>query len=440
MDNNTSEEIYIERLSYGASGIGKAADGKIVFVPLTVPGDKVLVEQEKDCGSFYEGRIKTIIDPSSDRVKPPCKNTIGCGGCSWGHISYEKQLEAKRANIVSFLVRQGHYDNAAADHLVKKCLPSKRETGYRNKLELGAQFEQGKFTLGFREEGGDKLSNVDMCPLAHEAIQKAPKALRGALRYVQSNNDLGIYRVGIRHSLRTQDMEVALWTLPSSFPRSVAAKTINSTLKTSSCVRIIADPGKQRKIKQVESLSGKGYWEEELAGCRFKTSAPSFFQTNTAQAETMIECVLDGLQLSNDSVVADLYAGGGTFSVPLAKQYNTVFAVESASTSVKDLRRNADSNNVDIEIIGGDSARELPSLGKLDGLVVDPPRAGLAKGVTESIASTNATRVAYVSCNPSTWVRDVSRFQQAGYTLTSVQPVDMFPQTYHTEIVSIFEK
>ena len=140
----------------------------------------------------------------------------------------------------------------------------------------------------------------------------------------------------------------------------------------------------------------------------------------------------------DELLIADLYSGGGTFSIPLAAAGADVIAVESAGSSVRDLRRNADANGVDIEIIGGDAARELPELGELDALVVDPPRAGLADGVVESIAAARPERVAYVSCNPATWARDVARFEGNGYELLYAQPVDLFPQTYHVEVVSIF--
>lgn len=139
-------------------------------------------------------------------------------------------------------------------------------------------------------------------------------------------------------------------------------------------------------------------------------------------------------------LVADLYAGGGTFSVPMAATGADVIAVEAAGSSVRDLRRNAELNRVEIEVVGGDAARELPELGELDALVVDPPRAGLADGVVDSIASARPSRVAYVSCDPQTWARDVARFEKCGYQLERATPVDMFPQTYHVETVSILKR
>ncbi|MEQ3362705.1 23S rRNA (uracil(1939)-C(5))-methyltransferase RlmD [Raoultibacter massiliensis] len=435
------ELIRIERLSFGKDAIGHRADGKTVFVDGGVPGDALRVTIDEEKPNFCLAHIVEVVEASPDRVQAPCVYAGICGGCPWQHIAYAAQLKAKRANVVSALVRTAHFNDQAAEELVSACLPSKREMGYRNKIELGATRDMaGRFELGFRKGESHDLAIVDSCPVAHEALAKAPKALRGALRYLQRSEDLGIFRVGIRHSLRTHDLEIALWTAPGPFPRKAVATTLESALKTTSVVRVMADPGKTRKIKGVEALSGKGFWEEELAGSRFKTSAPSFFQVNTAQAEKLVATVIDGLGDLDEAVVADLYAGGGTFSIPLAEAGADVLAVESASSSVKDLRRNADANGVYVEVIGGDSARELPLLGELDALVVDPPRAGLAKGVAESIAEAAPARIAYVSCDAATWARDVARFQAVGYEPVRVQPIDLFPQTYHTEIASIFER
>ena len=253
-------------------------------------------------------------------------------------------------------------------------------------------------------------------------------------------SDLGLFRVGVRGSLRTRDVEIALWTTPGPFPRAAAAKTLASALKNTSVVRVVADPGRARKVKKVEAISGKGCWEEEVAESRLLLSAPSFAQVNTAQAEKLVELVLAGLEVEAGDYVADLYAGAGTFTLPLARAGAEVVAVESAGSSVRDLRRNAERAGADIDIIGGDAARELPELGELDAFVVDPPRAGLAEGVVASIAAASPRRVAYVSCDASTWARDAARFEQEGYRLIRATPVDLFPQTYHVEVVSIFER
>ena len=438
----SSFQITIDSMSYGAAGVGRTTEGKVIFVPGAAPGDVLEVCLTKESSSYSEGAIQGIIEPSPHRITPACPHTSVCGGCPWMHIGYTAQLKAKRANIVNQLSRIGGIKRDIAETLVAPCVGSKRKLRYRNKIELSVGVDaQSKFTLGFHQHGGNFTPIPKQCLLGAKGIEKAPGALRGALAYLQGHNDLGVFRVSVRHSMRTKDTEVALWTTPSAFPRKIAADTLESALKCTSIVRVLANPGKARKIKNVEALYGKGCWSEELSDNTYRISAPSFFQINTAQAEKMIELVLDGLELDKNSLVADLYCGAGTFTLPLAQRCNFIYAVESAGSSVRDLRRNIKSAGIDnIEVIGGDSARELPSLGELDALVVDPPRSGLAKGVTASIAATGAKRVVYVSCDPATWARDIARFKNDGYQLIKATPVDLFPQTYHVETVSILAR
>lgn len=433
------EVVRIERMSYGPDAVGRLGSGKTVFVEGAVPGDVVRVGLIEEKPRFARGRVDEVIEASSDRVAPPC--AAACGGCPWAALSEEAQLAAKRACVVDALVRTAHLDRERAEALVASCVPSKRPWGYRNKLELSCGTDRaGRLVLGMRPQAGAEVASLDVCPLAHRNIAGAPKALRGALRYLSGGGDLGIFRVGVRGSLRTRDVEIALWTTPGPFPRAAAAKTLSSALRNTSLVRVVSEPGRARKVKKVEAIAGKGCWEEELAGERFLISAPSFFQVNTAQAEKLVELVLSGLDVRPGDFVADLYSGAGTFTIPLAAAGAEVVAVESAGSSVRDLRRNAERAGVDVEVIGGDAARELPELGELDALVVDPPRSGLADGVVASIAAAAPRRVAYVSCDPATWARDVARFEKEGYLLARATPVDLFPQTYHVEVVSIFER
>ncbi len=431
----------ITGMAYGPNAVGRADDGKVVFVAGAAPGDVVDVKVTRETKGFREAVVEHIVEASPLRTQPACPFSGVCGGCPWMHLSYEAQLEAKRANVVNQLSRIGGVSRERAEELVAPCVGSKRQLGYRNKLELAAgRDDRGLFMLGFHEQGGTLAAAPKTCLLGAKGIEKAPGALRGALSYLQGKDDLGIFRVGIRRSVRTRETEIALWTAPSGFPRKMAADTLASALKCTSIVRVMADPGKARKVKKVEVLYGRGNWGETLLENDYRVSAPSFFQVNTAQAEKMIELVIDGLEVGPDSVVADLYCGAGTFTLPLAQRADFVYAVESAASSVRDLRRNMEGIDGEIEVIGGDSARELPTLGDLDALVVDPPRAGLGKGVPESIAASGAKRVAYVSCDPATWARDIARFAQVGYELVRATPVDLFPQTFHIETVSILRR
>lgn len=175
-----------------------------------------------------------------------------------------------------------------------------------------------------------------------------------------------MHRVSMRYSRRTRSFEVALWCKPGSFPRNFVAKALNDSLDCSSVVRVLSNPQTPRVIKGIEVLAGKGYWHEQLicAGETFDfyTQAPAFFQVNTHQAGCLVQQVLDALGDVDGARVADLYAGGGTFSIPLAAAGAQVFAVESVGASVRDLRRNALENCVDVDVCGGDAARELAAL------------------------------------------------------------------------------
>ncbi|MDO4399577.1 MAG: 23S rRNA (uracil(1939)-C(5))-methyltransferase RlmD [Coriobacteriia bacterium] len=436
-----SEIVHINSLSYGSAGVGRLASGKAVFVDGTVPGDTLAIELVSDGKSYARGKVVEVVEASPDRVQPFCPYAGICGGCPWAQVSYETQLTAKRVNLVSNLTRIAGIDADAAENLTAECVPSKRRTGYRNKVELAVGRDgAGRIDLGFHQMASNKLIVPDQCPIAHDAIAKAPKALRGAVRFLNSRSDLGVFRVGVRHSLRTKSLEVALWTTPGPAPRAQIEKVVMDALHPTSIVRVLAEEGKARKVKKVEVLHGAGSWEEELSGFRHRVSAPSFFQVNTAQAEKLIALAMEGLELEEGDFVADLYSGVGSFTLPLAAAGCDVVAVESAGSSVRDLRRSADKYQLPIEVLGGDAARELPTLGGLDALVVDPPRAGLAKSVPADIAAAGPARVAYVSCDPATLCRDIARFAEVGYRPVRITPVDLFPQTYHCETVAILSR
>ncbi|MBQ9068972.1 MAG: 23S rRNA (uracil(1939)-C(5))-methyltransferase RlmD [Eggerthellaceae bacterium] len=433
--------LRIDSLAHGGAGVCRDENGRAVFVPSTAPGDTVRAEIVSEKAKYAQARLVEVLDAGPSRVAPACPLAPLCGGCHWQHIAYDTQVEQKRLSVLSALTRIGKTDLERAERLVESCAYGKRELGYRNKLELACGRDaRGLLTLGFHAPGSSDVVPVPSCPLGHRALEKAPHALQGALRYLEGTSDLGLFRIGVRHSMRTKSCEVALWTSPGPFPRSAAAKTISSALPTTSIVRVVADPGSARKVKNVEVLLGAGNWAEELGGFDYLVSAPSFFQVNTSQAETLQRLVLEGLDVRSGMRVADLYSGVGTFTLPLAERCDDVVAVESLGPAVRDLRRNAESAGLWVDVVGGDSARELPDLGPLDALVVDPPRVGLAEGVAESIASAGPKRLAYVSCDPATWARDVARLAANGYQLTKATPVDLVPQTYPVEVVSIFEQ
>ena len=430
--------LAIESLAYGGDGIARLEDGRTAFVRGGCPGDTVAAEITEDRDRFVRAEVREIITPSPDRVTPPCPYFGACGGCTWQHVSYPAQIEAKRRSVIDALTRIGKV--ADAESLVAQVVASPAQYGYRNKIELVADTSSGRFRIGFHRAASDEIISVDECLLLPPKLRKAPKALGGALRYIVGEQDLGIMRVALRSATNARDVEIALWGTPGPFPRKVVATTRGTALRSTSLVRVLnKGTAKERKIAGVEVLSGKGFWRERLLGITFAVSAPSFFQVNTLAAEKLLELVLAGLDPEGTDRVLDLYAGAGTFTLPLAQRAGETVAVESASSAVRDLRRNLESEDLWADVIGGDATRELPALGHFDLAVVDPPRAGLLPEAVAALTETKPRRIAYVSCDPATLARDVAVFSENGYRLVSVTPVDLFPQTYHVETVAFLE-
>lgn len=443
-----NETVTIERMAYGPEGIGHLESGKTVFVTGAVTGDVAEIAITREKRNFAKAKAVRIAEPSPLRAAGvPCDMCSVCGGCPWAQLNYPAQLESKRSHVVEALVRTGGLAREAAESMVAPCVPSKREWGYRNKIELGAFIDaSGKFTLGMHAAGSDELVAVKKCPLANRLIEKAPKAITGALRFLSGREELGIFRVELRASLRTKSVEIALWTPPGGFPRAQVANTLQSALKATSIVRVLADPGKARKVRKVEVLQGDGFWRETLnvredMPVAYTVSAPSFFQVNTAQAEKMVQLALGSLAPLEGAEAVDLYSGVGTFSIPMALSGAYVTAIELAGSSSRDARRNIEEAGADVDAICDDVSRAFADIsedGPLDALLVDPPRAGLAEDAVAQIASARPDKLVYVSCDPQTLARDTRRLQERGFSLKSVTPLDLFPQTYHVEAVAMF--
>jgi 23S rRNA (uracil1939-C5)-methyltransferase len=429
--------LTIESLAYGGGAIARLGDGRTAFVSGAVPGDTVLAEIVEEHERFVRVRTVEVVSAAADRVAAPCPYFGVCGGCTWQHVAYPAQLHAKRRAVVDALQRIGHL--ADAESLVAETIPSPSEYGYRNKVEFVLDTSRGRTLLGLHKAASDEIIGIDECLLLPKASRKAPKALRGALAYVTGNRDLGLNRVALRVGAHTRDVEVALWGVPGPFPRKAVATTLGSAIKMTSLVRVMTDaPSKERRIAGVEVLSGKGHWRERLLGTTFAISAPSFFQINTKAAEKLVELVIEALSPDGSDRILDLYAGAGTFTLPLAEKAGEVVAIESAGSAVRDLRRNLELEGLYADVIGGDALRELSGLGRVDSTVVDPPRSGLRAQTAQALAATRARTIAYVSCDPSTLARDSAALASCGYTLVSATPVDLFPQTYHIETVATF--
>lgn len=436
--------ITIESMAYGADAVGRV-DGKAVFVAGAVPGDVVEARVVSTGKSFDRAVVEQVLEPSPDRIASRCPYAAVCGGCPWSVMTYEAQLQAKRRNVCESLERIGKLPHETVEELVAPIEAPGEPWGYRNKVELAATSTPRGIALGMhprQDDGG--VVPVDRCLLLPKGHQKLPRSVSGALRFLGASHNLGLERVGLRVSTRTDQVEVALWTDPAAFPRNEVSKVIADAAHPTSIVRImVKDKSGARKIAGLERLDGRGGWEEKIAGGRMRVSAPSFFQVNTAGADRLVELVLAGLDPQEGEVAADLYCGAGTFTLPLARACDEVVAIESYGPAVRDLKRNLEDSHLDdvVEAVGDDAARQLDVLEDVDLVVVDPPRTGLDRSVVDALSESPARTVAYVSCDPATLARDLAAFAENGALHpVRVTPVDLFPQTFHVETVTVLER
>lgn len=435
-------EVDVERMSYGPDAVGRDADGKTVFVSGAVAGDRVRAVVDREEERWAHARASEVLLASPDRVTPPCPFASVCGGCPWAALSYPAQASAKRAGVVDALARIGRLGAETAEGLVAPIVSPSEPWGYRNKVELAVARTGDRLALGMHGAGEGDVVRVKSCMLLDKAHAGAVRSVAGALSFIANGHGLELERVGIRVSRRTKELEVALWDRPGPFPRAQVAKVLADALRPTSVVRVMQKgPAKARKIAGVECLSGAGSWGEVVGDERMRVSAPSFFQVNTKGAEKLVELVLEALCPEPHEEAMDLYCGAGTFTLPLARRAGFVSAVESYGPAVRDLRRNLEKAGLDnVDPIGGDAGREFPDT-DADVIVVDPPRAGLAADVVRRLSEQPARAIAYVSCDPATLARDLARFAEAGtFRPVRVTPVDLFPQTFHVETVTLLER
>lgn len=429
--------LRIESLAQGGDGVGHTADGVTVFVRYACPGDVVRARVLDVHDRFLHAIAEEVVEASPQRVPPPCPYFGECGGCQWQHVNGDTQRAAKQRIVSDALGRIGKMQAA-----VGETVASPLAYGYRNRVELHVGPVAGRTALGYSALGSDRLVPVDLCLLLPKRQQKVPKALGGALRFLARDQRASqVLRIGYRTAVHGGDVAVDVWTPPGPFPRQMAAKVLADAGGASSVSRVLQrQEPRRRDVAGVEVLAGSGTWREGLGEFSYEVSPTSFFQVNTRLAEAMADLVLERLDPAEDDRVLDLYAGVGTFTLPLAATGADVVAVEGAGSAVRDLRRNLEANGLWADVAPGDAARALAELGAFELAVVDPPRSGMRPDALRALVETGARRIVYVSCDPATLARDARALADAGYSLGEVTPFELFPQTYHTECVAVFDR
>jgi 23S rRNA (uracil1939-C5)-methyltransferase len=451
-------ELKIEKLAFGGKGISHI-DDYVVFVPKTLPGDVVRARIFKRKANYAEARLLEVIQKSDLHQEAPCPYFGWCGGCTWQNLSYPEQLSVKKV-----LVEESVEHIAGLDHVsVLETLPSKQIWAYRNKMEfsfsdqcwllpedLGNESIKKDFALGLHVPGSfDKILNIENC-----LLQSAPanKVLAIVRKYSRENqlepygirSQQGFLRfLVIRQSLYSNEIMVNIvtYTKQPDLLHPLAEQIMSEVPEVSSVVNTINTKKAQIAFGEEQIvLRGKNKITDRIGEYSFEISANSFFQTNTAQAEELYHVVLDYAQLRGDEIVWDLYAGAGTISMFLARRAGHVYAFELVDSAVKDALKNTRKYGIkNLTYISGDLLHNLNTVDQqAQVIVVDPPRSGMHPKVCQFLADSTADKIVYVSCNPTTMARDLEILSKK-YKVIKIQPVDMFPHTYHIESVALLE-
>ncbi|MDD5469934.1 MAG: 23S rRNA (uracil(1939)-C(5))-methyltransferase RlmD [Candidatus Peribacteraceae bacterium] len=474
LPQGSTHVVTIEKLTFGGSGMARI-DGKTVFVPGTLPGQKVEITILKNKENYCEARLDKVQRKAKEEIQPRCRHFVDCGGCVWQNLPYDKQISYKEEIVRETLEHLTPLDAVERKKLpgrVLKIIPSPQVFHYRNKLELSFGFQSmrteqvnGKRvyldenpSIGFHKPGQwSTVLPVEECHLYDEQL---PTLLTDIRRFMQDTRlpvynpktHKGILRtLLLRRGVQTGEQMIAfivnarkkeLEPLFQYFMRFGGRSGLKSLL-------VIENQGLNDKPEhpKIHTLVGDACISEQLFDLHFSISPFSFFQTNTLAAEKLYQAIAQGADFGPRDTVLDAYCGMGTIGQYLARFCEKVVGIESHPDAIEDALKSAGKNRIgNISFYKGRVeqvlSQQLKAGGKykFTGVLVDPPRAGLHPKAREAVIAHAPEKLVYVSCNPATFARDLGYFLKNGYELRSVQPVDMFPHTAHIEMVGVMQK
>ena len=452
-------KLEIEKLAYGGRGLARV-EGLAVFVERAVPGDQVVARVFRKKKNHAEARVVELTRPSPFRVEAPCPYSGYCGGCTWQYLDYQKQLDFKREHVAESLEHIGQL----AGVLVHPTLPSDKRFGYRNKMEFSfsdrrwllpeelSDREISKdFALGLHVPGTfHKVIDTKVCLLLPEAGSRIQQDVR---RYTKESgippyglkSHQGFWRfLVLRHSLVHDNWMVNIVTSEEQRPwvQPLADLLREKHDNVASVVNNVNTRKAGIAVGEWEThLSGESFISDRIGAFEFEISANSFFQTNTKGAERLYETMKTYAGLTGKETVVDLYSGTGTIPIWLSSGAREVVGIEISESAVSDAKKNCEKNAVqNCRFICGDIRDGLKTLSDSpDVMIIDPPRMGMHKDVIRMVLNMAPRRIVYLSCNPATLARDLSLLKE-NYRVVEIQPIDMFPHTYHVECVARLEK
>ena len=457
-------EIEIEKIVFGGEGLGRI-NGFAVFVPMSVPGDKLEIDIISVKKSYARGLITRIIEPSKDRIEDLSKVSFeDFDGCDFGMLKYEKQLEYKDKMLEEVLTKISGIDLENVQF--GKIIGSDEKVNYRNKTAEPFFKKDGIIQTGFYSR---KSHNVF---LAKESLLKSEIAKMIIDKFLQKvnsfsgtkkefkvfneiNNTGFLKQIMVRNNEKNEVMIIVIVNKNSQYNQ--LSKVLEEMYDENECIKSVYISVKTEQNNVILGknihLFGSQYLEEEMEGLKFKIYPNSFFQINKKQAlklyDTAIEFLNEEKNNKNngkiyEKTVIDAFSGTGTIAMMLSKNIKKVIGIESVESSTLAAKLTSYENSIqNVEFVNGKVEKELPKILKrenIGAIVFDPPRRGIEEIALKSVIKNKIEKIVYISCNPATFARDVKILTENGYVLKKITPVDMFPQTSHIEVVGLLEK
>ena len=467
-------DLEIEKYAFEGRGVAKierdssgGGNKYVIFVDGSYPGDIVKAELRKIKKSYAEAKVVEIVKPSGLRINAQCKYFGICGGCKQQDLEYISQYKFKQLQVEEIYKKMGGF----TDFIINNIIPSGKIFFYRNKMEFSfsdirwisqeeiksAEKIERNFALGLHVPNVfDKVLDVDECYLQSELSNKILNMTRKFFKdrsifpYSTKTHSGFLRNLVIKTSHHSDNLMVNLVT--SSVDELLMKEYVDLLIAEIPGVSTIVNNINLKKAAVATGdyenvLFGSGFITDSIGKYKFRISANSFFQTNTLQAEKLYQTAMDFADLTGNEIVYDLYSGAGTISIFVSGNSKNVFAFESVESAVTDAEENKKINEIkNVQFIKTDLYKsfipliEENNIPPPDVIIVDPPRNGMHQKTVEDVIKMNPGKVVYVSCNPATQVRDIKLLINGGFKLIKIQPVDMFPHTYHIENVSLLTK
>ncbi|MDB9313521.1 23S rRNA (uracil(1939)-C(5))-methyltransferase RlmD [Spirulina sp. CS-785/01] len=437
-------ELTIEDLSDRGDGVGRYQN-RVVFVPDTVMGDRVLVRLLRVKRQYAQGKVQEVLDPSPHRIRPRCIVADKCGGCQWQHISDRTQQTAKENLLRQILQRIGGF----TDPPLAPILTGESALSYRNKATYPLAYgQQGQVNAGYYRKGTHQLVNLNQCPVQDERLNpllaevKQDIQQQGWSIYQEKSQQGQLRHLSLRIGRRTGEI---LLTLVSVDPHLCNLQTQAEAWMqryphlVGVCLNINPRRGNVIFGEETHRIAGQPYLEEKFGGLTLQLRPETFFQVNTEGAEQLLGKIQESLNLQGTETLLDAYCGIGTFTLPLAQKVQKAIGIEVQPASIEQAKNNAQLNQIaNVEFYAETVEQWLPRWQVIPDLVLlDPPRKGCDRSVLETLLNRRPPRLVYVSCKPATLARDLKILCDSGvYQLQALQPADFFPQTPHVECVA----